>query len=77
MLGILEQEELLCELLSGENLDKGVTIRIGDEIKRLRYLTNGGRAHLLRGRQIALSATWPDRMDYAMISVVDFNTKSL
>ncbi|MDD4767674.1 MAG: heat-inducible transcriptional repressor HrcA [Desulfotomaculaceae bacterium] len=81
MLGILEQEELLCELLSDENLDKGVTVRIGDEIKDcdIKEYSVVAAPYMLSGRKIGtVGVLGPTRMDYAkVISVVDFLTKNL
>ena len=82
MLGILEQEELLCELLSGENLDQGVTIRIGDEIEDdsdIKHYSVVAAPYTLSGRRIGtVGVLGPTRMDYAkVISVVDFLTKNL
>lgn len=81
MLGILEQEELLCELLSDENLDKGVTVRIGDEIKDydIKDYSVVAAPYMLSGRKIGtVGVLGPTRMDYAkVISVVDFLTKNL
>lgn len=82
MLGILEQEELLCELLSGENLDQGVTIRIGDEIEddsEIKHYSVVAAPYTLSGRRIGtVGVLGPTRMDYAkVISVVDFLTKNL
>ena len=36
LLSIIEQEKMLCELLSNQGDTGGVTVRIGDEIKHRR-----------------------------------------
>ncbi len=81
MLGILEQEELLCELLSGESRDAGVTVRIGGEIKDydIKDYSVVAAPYTLSGRKIGtVGVLGPTRMDYAkVISVVDFMTKNL
>ncbi|MFX4263376.1 heat-inducible transcriptional repressor HrcA [Pelotomaculum propionicicum] len=81
MLGILEQEKLLCELLSGESRDEGVTVRIGGEIKDydIKDYSVVAAPYTLSGRKIGtVGVLGPTRMDYAkVISVVDFLTKNL
>lgn len=81
MLGILEQEKLLCELLSGESRDEGVTVRIGGEIKDcdIKDYSVVAAPYTLSGRKIGtVGVLGPTRMDYAkVISVVDFMTKNL
>jgi len=81
MLGILEQEELLCELLSGESKDEGVTVRIGGEMKDydIKDYSVVAAPYTLSGRKIGkVGVLGPTRMDYAkVISVVDFMTKNL
>lgn len=81
MLGILEQEKLLCELLSGESADKGVTVRIGGEIKDydIKDYSVVAAPYTLSGRKVGtVGVLGPTRMDYAkVISVVDFLTKNL
>lgn len=81
MLGILEQEELLCDLLSGESRDEGVTVRIGGEIKDydIKDYSVVAAPYTLSGRKIGrVGVLGPTRMDYAkVISVVDFMTKNL
>ncbi len=81
MLGILEQEKLLCELLSGESADEGVTVRIGGEIKDydIGDYSVVAAPYTLSGRKVGtVGVLGPTRMDYAkVISVVDFLTKNL
>jgi heat-inducible transcriptional repressor len=81
MLGILEQEKLLCELLSEESRDEGVTVRIGGEIKDygIKDYSVVAAPYTLSGRKIGtVGVLGPTRMDYAkVISVVDFLTKNL
>lgn len=81
MLSILEQEKLLCELLTGQSRDKGVTVRIGGEIKDydIKDYSVVAAPYSLGGRKIgSLGVLGPTRMDYAkVISVVDFMTKNL
>jgi heat-inducible transcriptional repressor len=81
MLGILEQEKLLCELLSGESRDEGVTVRIGGEIKDydIKDYSVVAAPYTLSGRKVGtVGVLGPTRMDYAkVISVVDFLTKNL
>lgn len=81
MLSILDQEKLLCELLSGESRDEGVTIRIGGEIKDydIKDCSVIAAPYTLSGRKIGtVGVLGPTRMDYAkVISVVDYLTKNL
>ncbi len=81
MLSILDQEKLLCELLSGEGREEGVTIRIGGEIKDydIRDYSVVAAPYTLSGRKIGtVGVLGPTRMDYAkVISVVDYLTKNL
>jgi heat-inducible transcriptional repressor len=81
MLSILDQEKLLCELLSGESRDEGVTIRIGGEIKDydIKDYSVVAAPYMLSGRKVgAVGVLGPTRMDYAkVISVMDYLTKNL
>lgn len=81
MLSILEQERLLCELLTGQGQDKGVTVRIGGEIKDydVKDYSVVAAPYSISGRKIgSVGVLGPTRMDYAkVISVVDFMTKNL
>ena len=81
MLSILEQEKLLCELLTGQSWDKGVTVRIGGEIKDydIKDYSVVVAPYTISGRKIgSVGVLGPTRMDYAkVISVVDFMTKNL
>ncbi len=81
MLSILEQEKLLCELLTGQGWDKGVTVRIGEEIKDcdIKDYSVVAAPYTISGRKIgSVGVLGPTRMDYAkVISVVDFMTKNL
>lgn len=81
MLSILDQEKLLCELLSGESRDEGVTVRIGGEIKdcNIKDCSVIAAPYMLSGRKIGtVGVLGPTRMDYAkVISVVDYLTKNL
>jgi heat-inducible transcriptional repressor len=81
MLSILDQEKLLCELLSGESRDEGVTIRIGGEIKDydIKDYSVVAAPYKLSGRKVGtVGVLGPTRMDYAkVISVMDYLTKNL
>lgn len=81
MLSILDQEKLLCELLSGESRDEGVTIRIGGEIKDydIKDYSVVAAPYTLSGRKVGtVGVLGPTRMDYAkVISVMDYLTKNL
>ncbi len=81
LLSILEQEKLLCELLTGGCVEPGVTVRIGGEIKNrnIKECSVVTAPYVVRGRRIgSIGVLGPTRMEYAkVISVVEFTTKSL
>lgn len=81
LLSILEQEKLLCGLMTGEQQDDGVTVRIGGEIKNkeIKECSMVTAAYSVDGRKIgSMGVLGPTRMEYSkVISVVDFMTKNL
>lgn len=81
LLGILEQENLLRDLLTGRKEDRGVTVRIGGEINNddIRECSMVTAPYAINGRKIgSIGVLGPTRMEYAkVISIVDFMTKNL
>ncbi|HOV79693.1 MAG TPA: heat-inducible transcriptional repressor HrcA [Bacillota bacterium] len=81
LLGILEQESLLKDLLTGKAYQNGVTVRIGKEIKNdeIRECSMITAPYSVNGRKIGtLGVLGPTRMEYAkVITIVEFMTKSL
>lgn len=81
LLSILEQEKLLCGLMTGEQQDEGVTVLIGGEIKNkeIKECSMITAAYSVDGRKMgSMGVLGPTRMEYAkVISVVDFMTKNL
>ncbi|TEB07231.1 Heat-inducible transcription repressor HrcA [Pelotomaculum schinkii] len=81
LLSILEQEKLLYGLMTGEEQDVGVTVRIGGEIKNkeIKECSMVTAAYSVAGRKMgSMGVLGPTRMEYAkVISVVDFMTKNL
>ena len=81
ILGIMEQEKLLCEIVEGSREDEGVTVRIGGEIENLdiKECSMITAPYSVGGRKIGkLGVLGPTRMEYAkVITVVDYLTKYL
>ncbi|ACV63964.1 heat-inducible transcription repressor HrcA [Desulfofarcimen acetoxidans DSM 771] len=80
LLSLLEQEQLLCDLMSDVS-NEGVTVRIGgeinkDEIKGCSMVTSG---YQMGGKMMGrIGIIGPTRMEYARtVSVVEFLTRSL
>ncbi|WP_066636472.1 heat-inducible transcriptional repressor HrcA [Desulfolucanica intricata] len=80
LLSLLEQEQLLCDLMSDID-DEGVSVRIGGEIKNedIKDCSMITSAYQLDGKIIGrLGVIGPTRMEYAKtVSVVDYLTKNL
>jgi heat-inducible transcriptional repressor len=81
LLGILEQEKLLRDLLATSDRDEGVTVRIGAEIRHqgVEECSMVTAPYTVCGRRIgSIAVLGPTRMEYAkVVSVVDFMTKNL
>jgi len=81
LLGILEQEKLLRDLITSGGSEEGVTVRIGGEIMHedIRECSMVTAPYSVCGRKIgSLGVLGPTRMEYAkVVSVVDFMTKNL
>lgn len=81
LLGIIEQENMLRDLLAGGGRDNGVTVRIGGEIRHqgIKECSMITAPYTVSGRKIgSIGVLGPTRMEYAkVISIVDFMTKNL
>jgi len=81
ILGIMEQEKLLCEILDDGEEDEGVTVRIGGEIEHwgIKEFSMITAPYSVGGRKIGkLGVLGPTRMEYAKaVAVVDYLTKYL
>ena len=80
LLSLLEQEQLLCELMSGDT-EEGVMVRIGGEINKegIQGCSMVTSAYQMGGKTMGrIGIIGPTRMEYAKaVSVVEFLTKSL
>lgn len=81
LLGILEQEKLLRDLLAFEHRVDGVTVRIGGEINNrdIKECSMITAPYSVCGRKMgSIGVLGPTRMEYAkVVSIVDFMTKNL
>lgn len=81
LLGIMEQEKMLRDLLAGGDRSDGVTVRIGGEIKHqdIKECSMITAPYTVCGRRIgSIGVLGPTRMEYAkVVSIVDFMTKNL
>jgi len=81
LLSLLEQEDLVCNLMSGPDLQENVTVRIGNEM-HCRQIIDCSMViapYRVRGTPVGtIGVLGPTRMDYAkVVSVVECMTKNL
>ncbi|GBF33162.1 eat-inducible transcription repressor HrcA [Desulfocucumis palustris] len=81
LLSLLEQEDLLCSLLERNTEPEGVTVLIGDEIKRdeMKECSIVTASYNFNGIPLgSIGVLGPTRMDYArVVSVVECMTRNL
>jgi heat-inducible transcriptional repressor len=81
LLSIIEQEKMLCELLSNQGDTGGVTVRIGDEIKHreIKECSMITAPYSICGKQVgSIGVLGPTRMEYAkVVSIVESMTRNL
>lgn len=81
LLSLLEQEQLLCKLMSGVNESNGVTVRIGGEMsnEHMQECSMVIGTYCLGNEPIgSIGVLGPTRMDYArVVTIVEYMTKNL
>ncbi len=81
LMSIIEQEKMLCELLSNQGDPGVVTVRIGDEImnQEIKECSMITAPYSICGKQVgSIGVLGPTRMEYAkVVSIVESMTRNL